>query len=69
MKVDEMHARMSAILLRAANEYIGLKAVGMAGRCLMTIDINDKLKEREEVRRSEGIHTQAYNNNNNNGYF
>ena len=32
MKVDDMHARMSAILLKAAEKHIGLKAVGMAGR-------------------------------------
>ena len=55
-----MHARMSAILLQAAPKHIGLKAVGMAGRCWTTKEINDKLKEREEVRRSEGTHTETY---------
>ena len=31
MKVDKMYARMSAILLKAAQKHIGLKAEGMAG--------------------------------------
>ena len=65
MKANEMHSRMCAILSyailsKAAQKHIGLKAVGMAGRCWMTKDINDKLKVREQVRRSEGIHTEAY---------
>ena len=60
MNVYEMYARMSAILLKAAQKHIGLKVVGMAGRCWMMKQINDKLKEREDVRRSEGIHTEVY---------
>ena len=60
MKVDEMHARMSAILLKAAQRHNGLKAVLMDGRCWMTKEINDKLKERQEVCRCEGTNTEAY---------
>ena len=59
LKVDEMHARMCAILLRAAQKHIGLNAVGMAGLCWMTKVINDKTKERDEVCRSEDIHTET----------
>ena len=44
-----MYVRMSAVLLMAAQGHIGLKAVGMAGRCWMTKEINDKVKKREEV--------------------
>ena len=47
MKVDKMDARTSAILLKAVQKHIGLKAVGMDGRCSMTTEINDKLKELE----------------------
>ena len=49
MKVDEMYACMSAILSKAAHNHIGLKAVGMAGKRRMMKQIDDKLKEREEV--------------------
>ena len=45
MKVDEIYARMSVIILKA-----GLNAVGLAGRCWMMKEVNDKLKERAEVR-------------------
>ena len=58
--MDEMCERMSAILLKAAQKQTRLKVVGMAGRCWITKEMNNKLKEREEVRRSEGIHTDAY---------
>ena len=54
------YAHKSAILLKAAQKHIGLKAVGMAGRCSITKEINDKLKKRKEDRQSEGIHTDAY---------
>ena len=60
MKVDKVYALMSAILLKAAQKHIGLKAVGMVGRCWMMKEINDKLKEREEVCQSIGIHIKAY---------
>ena len=33
MMVDEMQKCMSEIPLKAAKKHIGLKAVGMAGRC------------------------------------
>ena len=59
MNMDEMHARVSEILLRQQKQ-IWLKVAGMVGRCWMTKEINDKLMEREDVRRSEGIHTDAY---------
>ena len=49
-----------SILLKAAPKHVGLTAVGMARRCWMTKEINNKLKEREEVRRSEVIHTEAH---------
>ena len=55
-----MYVHMSAILLKAAQEHIGLKVVGMVGRGWMTKKINDKLKDREEVRQNEGIHTKAH---------
>ena len=61
MKVDEMYARMSAIPLKAVHKHIGLKAVGMAGWCWITKEINERLKERQKFRRGEGIHTEAYN--------
>ena len=51
---------MSAIPLKAAEKHIELKALGLAGRCWMTEEINNKLKEREEVRRSEGTKIEAY---------
>ena len=51
---------MTAILLKAAPKHIGLKAVGMAGQCWTTKQINNKLNEREEVGQSEGNHTEAY---------
>ena len=35
--------------------------MGMSGGCCLTKEINDKLKEREKVRRSEGTHTEAFN--------
>ena len=57
-----MCAHMCVILLTAAQDHIGLKAVGMAGLCWMMNVINDKFKERKEVRRSEGIHTEACRN-------
>ena len=34
MKVDEIYVRMNAVLLKEALRHNGLKAVGMAGRCL-----------------------------------
>ena len=46
--------------IEGSKKHIGLKGVGMAGRCWMTKQISNKLKEREEVSRSEGIHTKAY---------
>ena len=60
MEVDKIYVRKSAILLKADSKHIGLKAVGMAGRCWMTKEINNKPKKLEEVRRSVGIHNQAY---------
>ena len=39
-----MHARMSAILLKADQKHIGLKAVEMNRRCWMTMEINNKLE-------------------------
>ena len=60
MKMDDMNAIMSAILLNADQKYIGLEAVVMAGQCWMTKDINDKLNERYEVCRSENIHTEVH---------
>ena len=60
MKVEGMHACIRAVLLKVAPKHIGLKAVGMAGRCWMTKEINDKLKERQEVCRSGGIHTESH---------
>ena len=60
MKVDEMNARMYVIQLKATHKHIGLKAVGMAGRCWMTKDINDKLLDLEDVRRSGVTYTEAY---------
>ena len=53
---------MSVILFKAGQNHIGQKAVRLAGRCWMTKEINDKLKEREEVHRSEGTHTEACKN-------
>ena len=41
---------VSAIPLKASQKHIGLKTVGMAGWCWMIEHVNDKLKEREEVR-------------------
>ena len=58
--MDEMYARMSATLLKAAQKHLGLNAVGMVGRCWMTNEIMDKLKEKEEVHQIEGIHTEEY---------
>ena len=58
--MDEMQAHMSVSLLKAAKKHNGLKVVGMVGRCWMTKEINNKLKERQEVRRSGGIHTEAH---------
>ena len=49
-----MYACLSAILLKAAQKHIGLKAMGMVGRCWMMKEINDKLKEREDT------HIEAY---------
>ena len=51
---------MCAILLKAAIKHIGLNVVGMAGRCCVTKQINDKLKGREEACRSEGIYNKAH---------
>ena len=51
---------MSAILLKAAQKHIGMKVVGMVGRCTMTKEINDNLKEREVVRQSDGTNTEAH---------
>ena len=59
--MDDMHARICATLLMAAHKHNGLNAVGMAERCWMTKEINDKLKYGEEVRRSGSIHIEAYN--------
>ena len=59
MKVDKMYGRMSTVLLKAAQKHIGVKAVGMAGQCWLAKEINDKLKEQENVRRSEVNHTEA----------
>ena len=49
MEVDKIYVRMSAILLKDS-KHIWLKVVGMAGRCWMTKEINDKPKKLEEVR-------------------
>ena len=57
--MDEMHAHMSAILMKADKKHIELKVVGMAGQCWVTKEMNDKLKEQQEVCQSEGIHTEA----------
>ena len=51
---------MSAILLKAAQKYIWPKAVGKAGRCWTTKEINVRLKKREGVRRREGTHIEAH---------
>ena len=42
MKVNEMYSSMSAILLKAAQNHIGQKAVVMAKRGWMTKENNDK---------------------------
>ena len=60
MWMDKMHSPMSAILLKAAKKYIGLKAVAMSGRCWMTKWTNGMLEEREAVCRSESSHTKVY---------
>ena len=60
MKVDKMYACMCVILLNSAKEHIGLNVVGMAGQYWMAKEINDKLKEREEIRQSDIILTEAY---------
>ena len=44
-----MYVRMSAILLKAAQKHIGMKAVGKAGRCGMMKEINDKLKKEKKT--------------------
>ena len=41
-------------------KHIEMKAVGMAGRYWMTKEINDRMKEQEEVRRIESTNTEAY---------
>ena len=46
MIVDKIHARLSAILLKATKKHVGLKVEGMAGWRWMMKEINDKLKER-----------------------
>ena len=60
MKVDEICLHMSAILLKADQKHIALKAVGIAGRHWMTKEINNKMNEKQKVRRNEGIHTDSY---------
>ena len=40
-----MYVRMSAILWKASHKHIGLKAVGMAGRCWMKKGINGKMND------------------------
>ena len=54
-----MYACMSAILFKSVQKHIGLKAMGMGGQCWMMKEINDMLKERQKVRRCNGIHTDA----------
>ena len=51
---------MSAILLKAVQKHIGMKVVGMVGRCTMAKEFNDNLKEREVVRQSDGTNTKAH---------
>ena len=51
---------LSEILLKAARKHIGLKNGGNGWTVFDDEEIFDKLMEREDIRRSEGIHTEAH---------
>ena len=59
-KIEPLYASFCSAVLTSARKHIGLKAVGMSGKCWMTREIAVAERERDRLRTQTGIHSEAF---------